>query len=687
MGATGELLIKISGDIKSYEDALKKAQAKTEDLSDALKDVTKIAAVGFAALTAEVILSVHAFNESEQASRQLSQALQNQGIYSKALLEDYKRQASKLQELTGLSDESIMSAQAIVQAQLGQIKVTDQMTKAIANLSAGMHINLESAAELIAKGVDGHTMALKKNGIEIDEHLTRQERVEQIIARVNAKYRDFAEAQGKGELAMAKFKAQFSELQEKLGEKFEPLITTIINAMTSFFKVLQDPAMVNFVSGLIAAGVTFTGLITAAGSALVAFLAFKAVLIAAGTTMAAIASPALIVVGAIALLAVGIGLLVAKWDVIWPRMQAAFAGFAEFMRTALNGLAKVLYGTFNFKFDMLKEGLADLKSALSKSLTEYNSVLDGKFKEQQDAQKKHNRAMQDGNDAAAAERLRKKQEHEQAVADLEAANRELQILEEQRASEVLIEAKKAEIEQRKLLADEHFKGDRQMAADKAELLKADGDEEFAAAVLLELQKAELQRTSNDQYIKEKVKFGQAYATIAKFLRTEEIEGVKKGAGELEQLQSSSNSTLKGIGKAAALANIAIKTSESAMNIYAGFSAIPIIGQALGIAGAVAAVAFGAEQAGKVMAAADGGILTGGTPGVDSIPMLGMPGELVVPTKNFEEVVGAVADNRSSGGSSSGGVAEIILTLKGELMDFIDIQSAERDNLNLRLQKG
>ncbi len=167
------------------------------------------------------------------------------------------------------------------------------------------------------------------------------------------------------------------------------------------------------------------------------------------------------------------------------------------------------------------------------------------------------------------------------------------------------------------------------------------------------------------------------------MHSEVYQGTRSAVNEMLQFQQSSNNTLKAIGKAAAVADIIMKTATSVMNIYNGFSMIPIIGPALGVAGAAAAIAFGGEQLGKVMSAAQGGLITGGRAGFDSVPAMLMPGELVVPTKNYEEVVSAVASSRggdrgeSSDNSGGGSVSEIILTLKGELIEFVEAQLIER----------
>lgn len=161
------------------------------------------------------------------------------------------------------------------------------------------------------------------------------------------------------------------------------------------------------------------------------------------------------------------------------------------------------------------------------------------------------------------------------------------------------------------------------------------------------QRLQEQQKANQQFLIEQQKYGTAYATINKAMHSEVYTGTRQATTEMLQFQQSSNSTLKGIGKAAAVADIVMKTAQSAMNIYAGFSTIPIVGPALGIAGAAAAIAFGGEQIGKVTAAASGGLLTGGISGVDSIPVLAQRNELISPAQSFEEVIGSVRAMREA----------------------------------------
>jgi hypothetical protein len=141
--------------------------------------------------------------------------------------------------------------------------------------------------------------------------------------------------------------------------------------------------------------------------------------------------------------------------------------------------------------------------------------------------------------------------------------------------------------------------------------------------------AAAKKKANDAKLADEIKYGKTYAEINAALNSQVIQGTIQATGQLVQLQQSRNSTLKGIGKAAAVIQIGIDTAKSAMSIYAGFATIPIIGPALGVAGAAAAIAFGLEKANQVRSAQEGGVVPGSGSG-DIIPAFLEPGEIVVP---------------------------------------------------------
>lgn len=158
----------------------------------------------------------------------------------------------------------------------------------------------------------------------------------------------------------------------------------------------------------------------------------------------------------------------------------------------------------------------------------------------------------------------------------------------------------------------------------------------------------------NQFLKDERKFGTQFATLKKFFNSQEVQTASDTAGKLVQLQQSKNSTLKGIGKAAALTRIAINTPRGALDAYSSLAGIPIVGPALGAAAAAALIAFGAEQAGQVLAANTGGFVPSnlGVAGKDSVPSLLTPGEFVVPAKSADQVIKSAANGGESNLSTS-----------------------------------
>lgn len=738
-----DIVVKISGDIKSFNDALDKVQSKTEDLSDSLSQMTKMSGIAFAALTAEIGLSVAAFGESERASNRLVQALQNQGIYSKSLEDDYKSQAAALQKLTGIDDDAIITAQARLQGMIGQQVITKELTQSILDLSVAKELDLSTTAELIGKGINGHTAALSRLEIQIDETLSKEERTAEIMRIVEQRFGDQAKAANEGMGSIQGLKSAFSDFQEEIGERFAPFVVGAIKVLTQFFQYLKEnKAVADLAVSLIAAGAAVTGAATAAGVAAMAFLKFQAAMVAAGIATNGMSLAVRGLVGA-----TGLGLLVLlvteiylNWSTVWPKMQAIFGAFVNGMANLGGGLLKILQGAFTLDMTKLKEGLAEAKAAFTNASADYEKILKEGQARQQKETESHEQKQSATKKSAADEQNRIEEEKEARKLATMRANQELVTMQLERASTEAIALKKEEADLLAKMEDEKYSHIRdiiqarldeihqlQVAQDELDAeyreeqfqqvlakneeyqamseeqqenfriqneqsLKSQIQNEDSTRAAAAKKRAADQIAANNQFLADQQKFGTAYALINKTMHSEIYQGTKSAFGEMVQMQQSQNSTLKSIGKAAAVASIIIKTAESAMNIYAGFSAIPIVGPALGLAAAAAAIAFGAEQVGRVTAAAQGGLLTGGVAGVDSIPVLAQRGELISPAQNFEEVIGSVRAAREaekySGGIGGGGLSEarIIFEMKEEFMDYIETKLVERANIGISLQR-
>lgn len=686
---SNDLLIKINADAKNAQKAFDDVKAQTEDLEGQLSKVAAVSAVAFAAFTAEIYFSVKAFEEAQRASVQLSNALQNQGIYTKELKEEYEGFAEAVQAKTGIDNDAIIQSQAVAQTYLGQTKITSELTMAIADLSATMGGDLNGAAEKIARTIGTGTNAFARQGLVIAEGSTEAERYAKVLEFVQAKAGGLAEEFNKADGYSKALSTSFGNFQEEIGSRFAPVVSALRQAFIAFFNYLQSsPVLTDIVVALIAAGAAVSGLIAFAAAAVPVITSLAAAAAAFGVAMnvAFIGIPLLI--GAVV---AGVVLLALNWDKAMAGMKAAAVAAVTLISELFSGLAQVLRGALEFDTTKIQAGLEQLKASFGKAkdaaVQTYTEIRESQAEEgeKQNAQKaalaqkeaEHEKQHQLNlrNIRTAEIDLIKMQTENASAETIALKQREIEVLkaldQEKSAAEIeALRAKFAVIQQEQEIQNQQ---DIERAAEFAQLqaeTKADlaqqgidAEGEIADARLAQIRATaqseldidrKLQEdlltkkiAARNQELLEKKKFGVAYAEINKFIQSEEVKGARQASDDLVELSESKNETLKGIGKAAAVAQITMKTAEAAMNIYNGFSIIPIVGPALGVAGAAAAIAFGAEKISRVTAAADGGLIEGGISGRDSVPALLMPGELVVPKKNFNDVVGAVQGDTTS----------------------------------------
>lgn len=411
----------------------------------------------------------------------------------------------------------------------------------------------------------------------------------------------------------------------------------------------------------------------------------------------------------IGLLVVALSTLLFSWEATWNGIKKITFATIDAVKGVLSGFADVMIGVFTFDTDRISKGWDQIKAASVKGASETIDAVKEVAKGREgdlEISPKAGETKTPGDNGEAdqtqimdAETKKRLQIAKDEIAVLkakraEASNEEIdflkrsQELKRQQAEADAIEnqdLRAAELERIRLSREELLKEQDEYAQKKREEelrireedlafqeeLRALDKEQRAALTeedLTELrnrvqtekeveneiarEKLTKQIDLNNQRLKDQKKFGTAYAEINRFLNTEEVQGAQNAANQLVALTNSKNNTLKGIGKAAALAQLAIQTAQGAISAYASLAPIPLVGPALGAAAAAALVAYGFERKREILAANTGGLVTGGIPGKDSVPSLLTPGELVVPEKNFEEVVAGVQATRSGTGGES-----------------------------------
>jgi hypothetical protein len=149
---------------------------------------------------------------------------------------------------------------------------------------------------------------------------------------------------------------------------------------------------------------------------------------------------------------------------------------------------------------------------------------------------------------------------------------------------------------------------------------------------------------------EKSRAGVAHDFI-KALGVKRVDLFMNMLDDLSGMQNSKNKVMVGVGKAAAIANIAINTANAAMGAHAALDSIPVVGPGLGIAAAGSIIAMGAEKSAGVagIQLAEGGVVKATPGGVHAVIGEGGRDEAVIPLPRNGSLMGTTVNLIVNGG--------------------------------------
>lgn len=505
--------------------------------------------IGLAKSVANALAApVMAFREEEKAVNALTQAMVNSGVFTKQLRDDYLAQAAALQKLTTFADDQVIAAQAALQGMIGEQKITKELTMAVADLATAKGIDLVSAAEMVGKTIGSSTNALAKQGIEVDSNASKQEKLAQVIDGINGKWKGQAVAAAQGLGSLEQLKNVISDISENLGADLAPTVGVIVKALKGFAGDASNTeqsmrGLVRVVEFMVRLGVRLAAVFALVGDII-------------GITMAAQIENLKIQFGAV-------GQLVTA---LVTRDFGAIPGIIkkQFMDTKDNAVQA---------FDQLKTQAVDRIGSMYNTLDELDNAH---------AAKKEERRQKDIQDEGTAA------DNKNALANEKHA--------EQRQLEL----------ERKLMEDEENLS-LQGVTDEQKLAQEIGfiEKRIANETNGKTKLALMEERMNMLRKQKQMGYEAAMTEYAKQQAVIREQNLSSTLSTIAGMQNSSNSLLAGIGKAAALTQIAIQTPVAIANALASPIPYPL--------NLVAAAAVGmamAAQAAQVsgIKLAEGGIV-------------------------------------------------------------------------------
>jgi hypothetical protein len=239
-----DVTIRILGDSSSATNALNDVEGKTNKFGTNMKSI--LGAVGGVALAKGVFEfakgSVEAFKESEDSANRLQDAFAKFPKLATRTSPSFQKLNTALAKKTKFDDDATASGQAVL-AQFGLTGAQiEQLTPLLQDYAAKTGKDIPSAADALGKAMLGKGKALKRSA---SSSRTRARSPATSIRRSAASASQvggFAEKEGQTAAGKAEIlKNQFGELQETVGSKLMPVLTTLSDWLLTAINFVGEP--------------------------------------------------------------------------------------------------------------------------------------------------------------------------------------------------------------------------------------------------------------------------------------------------------------------------------------------------------------------------------------------------------------------------------------------------------------
>lgn len=227
-----EIILKVTG-AAAAQTQIKAVQSAVSGFSAAWAQIS--GALAAAGVTQALRSMVRAAEESRVATFQLQAALDLAGRSSRAAIDAFESQATALQTLTGVSDETVMSVQRLLVEMGATIDQAGQLTPLVLDVAAAMGTDATSAAKQLGAALDGQEISLGKLNIKARDF-------EDLLGQLNARFAGQAKALMEARGPMAELSIVVGDLGEQLGELINQLTSPAVSKAVDAIRSMRDAA-------------------------------------------------------------------------------------------------------------------------------------------------------------------------------------------------------------------------------------------------------------------------------------------------------------------------------------------------------------------------------------------------------------------------------------------------------------
>lgn len=185
--------------------------------------------------------SVEMANKNARSVNMLAAAYNAVGFSAKGALDKAKAFATEMQNLTGIADEVFLDGQRLL-ANYGIVgQKAQESIKAAYALSVGIGTSLESALTMVAKAAAGSTSSLSRYGIVLGDNVKEGEKFDAVLKQINDKFGASAQATiGDMTSKVGALKERWGDLREEIGNYLIPALQNLITWGNKAIDVLNN---------------------------------------------------------------------------------------------------------------------------------------------------------------------------------------------------------------------------------------------------------------------------------------------------------------------------------------------------------------------------------------------------------------------------------------------------------------
>ena len=355
----------------SASSAIKGVGDTAKSTSESIKDAGKAAGIAFAAISAGALLAAKSAAEDEQSSTQLANTLKNVTGATDATVKSVEDYINKTTLATGIADDKLRPAFQRLIMSTKDVGEAQKLSNLAMEIATAKHIDVQAAANALAKAHDGNMGALKRLGVSLDETTVKNKDFGAAVVELGDQFKGSLAANADTAAGkMAIMSNSLNEAKESVGYALLPALTSLTAVFQKIAPFIQEHA--DLIGKAVLVVGALTGAIMLAGAAVKAYETITKAMAIAQTLLNAVMA-----MNPIGLVVIAIAALTAAFIIAYQhseKFRDIITGAFDTVKDVAESVAKVVGTAFRVVFDGIKITINSLISLANGAIRALNGI-------------------------------------------------------------------------------------------------------------------------------------------------------------------------------------------------------------------------------------------------------------------------------------------------------------------------